>query len=87
MVSDGITYSVPNVIPRFNAHNTVPTPQNCLIMYRRAADSDECPPYKYHDVKHNNTTFVSIHHPSYIYVYRRNEIGHYIDSISHIIVS
>lgn len=43
--------------------------------------------YKYHDVKHNNTTFVSIHHPSYIYVYRRNEIGHYIDSISHIIES
>jgi DNA polymerase len=34
---------------------------------------------------YNNTTFISIYHPSYIYVYKRKFIADYVDSVQSII--
>lgn len=41
--------------------------------------------FEYFAAKYHNTFFVSVHHPSYIYVYRRKQIDEYVDSIVKII--
>lgn len=41
--------------------------------------------FDYTFVKHENIYFVPVHHPSYIYVYKRKQIPDYIHSIANII--
>lgn len=41
--------------------------------------------FDYAFVKYKNFYFVPVHHPSYIYVYKRNKISEYIGSIENII--
>lgn len=41
--------------------------------------------FEYHYRKLNGIYYVPIHHPSYIYVYKRNQIDNYVNSISRII--
>lgn len=41
--------------------------------------------FDYTFVKHENLYFVPIHHPSYIYVYKRKQVSEYIHSIASII--
>ncbi len=41
--------------------------------------------YDYDTVKKNNVIYVSVHHPSYILVYKRKELDAYIRGISKII--
>ncbi len=40
--------------------------------------------FSYHYVKRNNVYYVPIQHPSYIYVYKRKEMEHYINGIKQI---
>lgn len=40
---------------------------------------------EYHYKEHDGTYFVPIHHPSYIYLYRRKEIDNYVKSIVNLI--
>ena len=41
--------------------------------------------FRYKPVVKNNTVYISIHHPSYILIYKRNKINAYLKSISEII--
>ena len=41
--------------------------------------------FEYHYQKYNGTYYVPIHHPSYIYVYKRKQMEQYIEGIERII--
>lgn len=41
--------------------------------------------FEYKVTKHNNTYFVPVHHPSYIYVYRRKRIDEYVSGLEKMI--
>ena len=41
--------------------------------------------FEYFATKYQNTFFVSVHHPSYIYVYKRRQIDEYVNSVARII--
>ena len=43
--------------------------------------------FKYHYKKINGVYYVPIHHPSYIYVYKRKKIEQYVDSIEKLVNS
>jgi DNA polymerase len=46
---------------------------------------DKWKDFEYHYKKYNGVYFIPIHHPSYIYVYKRKNINQYISSIEEII--
>lgn len=48
-------------------------------------DFDKWNEFEYHYIEHEGIYYVPIHHPSYIYVYKRKEMDNYIESVNKMI--